>query len=56
MGKKLQDENQRITQKSIGFYSRQVRWMSENPNFKIDKFCRKVADEQIKLSGQEQFL
>jgi len=56
MGKRLTNESERIQQKSIGFRNRQMRFIYANPEFKPDEFCRIVIDEQIKLSGQTQYL
>jgi len=39
----------KITQKSVGFYLRQILFFAEHKNFKPDTFCRKAIDEQIKL-------
>lgn len=49
MGKKLNDNNQRICQRSIGFNLRQILFFSKYPDFKPDSFCRNAVDEQIKL-------
>ena len=51
MGKKLEDQNERIVQRSIGFNFRQIIFFNEHPDFKPDIFCRKAIDEQIKLIG-----
>ena len=56
MGKRLVQENERITQKSIGFFRRQIDFLHANPEFKIDTYCRQIMDEQIKLNKQEKFL
>ena len=49
MGKSLQDPEDKIVQRSIGFTFRQIRFMNANPNFKPDIFCRKAVDEQISM-------
>jgi len=56
MGRKIINNKERIIQKSIGFHSRQIDFLYNNPNFKIDKYCRQIMDEQIKLSKQKEFL
>ena len=49
MGKRLQDNNERIVQRSIGFNFRQILFFNENPNFKPDTFCRDAIDKQIEI-------
>ena len=49
MGRKLKDQQNRITQKSIGFTLRQHNFFAEHPDFKPDMFCRNAVDEQIKI-------
>lgn len=49
MGKKLSNQEDRIIQRSIGFTLKQIKFFSENPDFKPDVFCRKAIDDQIKL-------
>jgi len=39
----------KITQRSVGFNLRQVLFFAEHQDFKPDKFCRKVVDDQIAL-------
>ncbi len=46
MGKRVVPR-ERIMQISIGFNFRQLEFFNEYPDFKPDKFCRKVIDEQI---------
>ena len=38
-----------IIQKSIGFEKRQVDFMDEHPEFNIQKYIRKLLDEQINV-------
>jgi len=46
MGKRVQPR-ERIMQISIGFNFRQMEFFNKYTDFKPDKFCRKVIDEQI---------
>ena len=55
MGKRINPRN-KIRQKSVGFEHRQIEFFENNPDFKPDVYCRKAIDEQIKLSGQEEYL
>jgi len=48
MGKKV-NPREKITQRSIGFNHRQIEFFDKFPDFKPDKFCRDIVDEQIKL-------
>ena len=49
MGKKIEDANERIIQKSIGFRKRQIDFFQEHKDFRPDEFCREAIDNQIKL-------
>lgn len=49
MGRKLQNQSERIVQRSIGFNFRQFEFFNKFTDFKPDTFCRKAIDEQIKL-------
>lgn len=49
MGKKLNDEGERVIQRTIGFKKRQIDFFADHPEFKPDKFCRDAVDEQIRL-------
>ncbi len=49
MGKRLKDQMEKISQKSVGFPLRQHLFFAENPDFKPDEFCRFAVDEQINL-------
>lgn len=53
MGKKLTDQGERITQKSIGFSLRQLNFFAKYPDFKPDVYCRDVVDRQIALIDPE---
>ena len=48
MGKRC-DPREKITQRSIGFNHRQIEFFDRYPDFKPDKFCREIIDNQIKL-------
>lgn len=47
MGKKLNNPDNKIVQRSIGFHFRQIRFFNKYPEFKPDEFCRASIDEQI---------
>lgn len=49
MGRTLNDQKEKIVQRSIGFRLRQILFFAEHLEFKPDKFCRDAVDEQIKL-------
>lgn len=53
MGKILENSMKKIVQRSIGFELRQILFLAEHPDFKPDKFCRKILDEQIKIIDPE---
>lgn len=53
MGKILSNPDEKIVQRSVGFKFRQHRFFNKYPEFKPDKFCRIVIDEQIKLIDPE---
>jgi len=46
MGKRV-TPRERIMQLSIGFNFRQLEFFNKYTDFKPDKFCRKIVDEQI---------
>jgi len=48
MGKKV-NPREKITQRSIGFNHRQIEFFDKYPEFKPDRFCRDIIDQQIKL-------
>ena len=47
MGKKLQDPEDRISQRSIGFTYRQFSFLNKYPDFRPDSYCREALDQQI---------
>lgn len=49
MGRRLENQNERIVQRCIGFNFRQIMFFNKFPEFKADKFCRDIIDNQIKL-------
>ena len=49
MGRRLKDNNERITLKSIGLFRWQDDFISENPDFNPSPFCRHAVTEQVKL-------
>ena len=49
MGKQLQDNRERIIQRSIGFNFRQAEFFHAHPDFKPDIFCRQAIDAQIEM-------
>ena len=53
MGKHLNDQKEKIVQRSIGFKLRQILFFAEHPDFKPDAFCRKVVDDQIEQIDPE---
>lgn len=53
MGKKLENQQERIVQRSIGFNFRHFNFFNKYPDFKPDVYCRKAIDEQIKLIDPE---
>jgi len=56
MGRRIKNPENKIIQKSVGFERRQIDFMDTNLDFKTDVYCRKIIDEQIKASGQLEFL
>jgi len=51
MGKRC-NPREKISQRSIGFNHRQIEFFDAYPDFKPDKFCREIIDQQIKLVDQ----
>lgn len=49
MGRRLENEGDRIVQRSIGFRKRQTDFFVEHPEFRPDEFCRDAIDKQIEL-------
>jgi len=49
MGRRLQDPEMAIVQKTVGFHFYQRKFFMKYPDFKPDKYCRKAIDEQIRL-------
>ena len=49
MGKKLNNENERINQRSIGFRKRQTDFFAKYPQFRPDEYCREAVDNQIRI-------
>lgn len=47
------DPMQKIAQRSVGFYFRQLLFFNKYPEFRPDDFCRKAIDEQIKLIDKQ---
>ena len=49
MTRKLNNQMDKIVQRSIGFNLRQLLFFEVHPDFKPDLYCRKVVDDQISL-------
>lgn len=49
MGKRIQNSEEMIAQKSVGFFTWQKRFINEHPEFKVDPYCRQILNEQIKI-------
>jgi len=49
MTRKLNNQMDKIVQRSIGFNLRQLLFFAVHPDFKPDLYCRKVVDDQISL-------
>ncbi len=52
-------ESEKVIQKSVGFYKRQLEFIKVHKDFDINKLCRDKLDEQIKLIDNnylEQFI
>jgi len=55
MGKRI-EAREKVVQRSVGFKERQIRFFDANPSFDKHKYCRIAIDQQIKDSGQKEFL
>ena len=53
MGKQLENMENKIVQRSVGFNFYQIRFFNKYPEFRPDIFCRKVINDQIKLIAPE---
>jgi len=53
MGKQLDNQLEKIVQRSIGFTLKQIMFFAKHPEFKPDKFCRVAVDEQISIIEPE---
>lgn len=55
MGKRIKPRD-KIVQRSIGFSFRQIEFFNNNPEFRPDKYCRDIIDQQIRELGQTEYL
>ena len=53
MPRVLKDYRLKVSQRCIGFKTYHIEFFGKHPEFKPDKYCRDIIDEQIKVIDPE---